>query len=296
MRCLATVFVSDINSSSGQQQVVNLAKVWEGTRGNMTWMNSVPRKYLTDTSKQTAPMKRSSIAISKDFGLNNIRKVRFLKATTECPRSTEILSSVDVDQTDNAPSIYSASQPSIKPRQRESALIKRSSIAISKDFGLNNIRKVRFLKATTECPRSTETLSSVDVDQTDNAPSIYSASQPSIKPRQRESALIKPSYRYFVCPNFIACGFCVSTCRISAADKRVIYIKRQVLLVRSILVQHHISDRCETKPELRYNAIFFGFYGVITETNQTTVLIDRQTAHKPDPSDSFATLLRHTNS
>ncbi|GAA49743.1 hypothetical protein CLF_103509 [Clonorchis sinensis] len=53
------------------------------------------------------------------------------------------------------------------------------------------IRKVRFLKATTECPKSTETLSSVDVDQTDNAPSIYSASQLSIKPRQRVSALLK---------------------------------------------------------------------------------------------------------
>ncbi|KAG5453744.1 hypothetical protein CSKR_102365 [Clonorchis sinensis] len=57
------------------------------------------------------------------------------------------------------------------------------------------IRKVRFLKATTECPRSTETLSSVDVDQTDNAPSIYSASQLSIKPRQRESALLKVRQR-----------------------------------------------------------------------------------------------------
>ncbi|GAA56822.1 hypothetical protein CLF_111594, partial [Clonorchis sinensis] len=55
----------------------------------------------------------------------------------------------------------------------------------------HGIRKVRFLKATTECPRSTETLSSVDVDLTDNAPSIYSASQLSIKPRQRESALLK---------------------------------------------------------------------------------------------------------
>ncbi|KAG5445093.1 hypothetical protein CSKR_104013 [Clonorchis sinensis] len=56
-------------------------------------------------------------------------------------------------------------------------------------------RKVRFLKATTECPRSTETLSSVDVDQPDNAPSIYSASQLSIKPRQRESALLKVRQR-----------------------------------------------------------------------------------------------------
>ncbi|GAA50002.1 hypothetical protein CLF_103910 [Clonorchis sinensis] len=162
--------------------------------------------------------------------VSSIRKVRFLKATTECPKSTETLSSVDVDQTDNAPSIYSASQLSIKPRQRESALLKAlervsnqiqqiSESADITDWRRPNpldhdnrveplqldpcrqsyverqkgggIRKVRFLKATTECPKSTETLSSVDVDQTDNAPSIYSASQLSIKPRQRESALLK---------------------------------------------------------------------------------------------------------
>ncbi|GAA56663.1 IST1 homolog [Clonorchis sinensis] len=64
-------------------------------------------------------------------------------------------------------------------------------IACGLGFLASTTRKVRFLKATTECPRSTETLSSVDVDQTDNAPSVYTASQPSIKPRQRESALIK---------------------------------------------------------------------------------------------------------
>ncbi|GAA57289.1 hypothetical protein CLF_112482, partial [Clonorchis sinensis] len=58
-----------------------------------------------------------------------------------------------------------------------------------------SIRKVRFVKATAECPKSTENLSLLDVDQTDNAPSIYSASQPCIKPRQRESALIKVFHR-----------------------------------------------------------------------------------------------------
>ncbi|GAA55884.1 hypothetical protein CLF_109264 [Clonorchis sinensis] len=88
-------------------------------------------EYCTDVNRTAWIQGRkcalsSAMLILVEEQINTfIRKVRFLKATTECPKSTETLSSVDVDQTDNAPSIYSVSQLSIKHRQRESALLKR---------------------------------------------------------------------------------------------------------------------------------------------------------------------------
>ncbi|KER33329.1 LOW QUALITY PROTEIN: hypothetical protein T265_12646, partial [Opisthorchis viverrini] len=67
----------------------------------------------------------------------------------------------------------------------------KSFTPLSISMGSCSIRKVRFPKATAECPKSTETLSSSRCSPDRQR----STSQPCIKPRQRESALIKVRQR-----------------------------------------------------------------------------------------------------
>ncbi|KER28475.1 hypothetical protein T265_13570, partial [Opisthorchis viverrini] len=62
----------------------------------------------------------------------------------------------------------------------------------------------------------------LDVDQTDNAPSTCSASQPCIRPRQRESALIKvrqrPRNMQHVTASYQSQAVCVSIGLSSGSD------------------------------------------------------------------------------
>ncbi|GAA51056.1 hypothetical protein CLF_105512, partial [Clonorchis sinensis] len=109
----------------------------------------------------------------------------------------------------------------IEEGQCDISTIKLQTSELMEDKLNTTIRKVRFLKTTTECPGSTETLSSVDVDQTDNVPSIYSASQLSIKPRQRESALLKLKLLFTL--EIIGSQYCSTTNHKSHAARAAIF-------------------------------------------------------------------------
>ncbi|KER29757.1 hypothetical protein T265_13301, partial [Opisthorchis viverrini] len=82
------------------------------------------------------------------------------------------------------------------PTNRQDSLAGRSCWSSQPPSGKYAvIMKVSFLKTTSECPKSTEPLSSTRCWPDRQHPSICSASQPCIKPRYRESALIKVRQR-----------------------------------------------------------------------------------------------------